>query len=183
MFDNRILYFLGDEEDTFICRFYTWTDKIDCINIDVPTQDVGCSMAQIKDSLVTYEGLLDDFSCLLEYLNKKKKLSDLTYIALHTSDMGDKSVEATNLYNMKFKGDVEYKPENIIWAVKQTSIVDDFNSVLGKYGMEIYELDFSDYVVFLVKKKYFIRTLRLKDYAHVPKEIIDFPIRMKIRKK
>lgn len=132
--------------------------------------------------IVPYKDMMNELSECIGYLSKEQDIRKIKYLTFHLSDMGDIAVKATKNYNKSHPYRKKYKSEDIIKAVGETSLVNDLNSIFNKYGIEIGKIECEEYIVFLVKRHFFLKNVQMEYETDIPKRIIDLPISVELKK-
>lgn len=130
---------------------------------------------------ISYNEMLTEFDECLEVLSEKQYIKKIRLFTFGLSDFGDIAVAATNNYNRCHPNDENYNSDDVLQAVSETSLINDFNEILCKYGIEVDNLECPEYIVFLVKKERFLMLTSLTGKSHVPEEVIDMPIDITLR--
>lgn len=133
----------------------------------------------------TYKKMLVEFSDCVEYVAHKGNIMSLKYIDFHLSSFGDIAVAATNYFNEADPDGNDYgrSGDNVLRAVQKTTLVDDFNKILSKYGLEVDRVESPECKVFVVERKVFLDITLVEDKKNIPKGIIDIPVELVLKKK
>ena len=131
--------------------------------------------------IVSYNEMLTELDECLRILSEKRDIKKLVSFTFGLSGLGDVAVSATNNYNRCHPNDDNYNSDDVLKAVSETSLINDFNEILCKYGVEVYKLECPEYIVFLVKKERFLMLSTLDKKSHVPERVIDMPIEITLR--
>lgn len=138
-----------------------------------------------KDTIIScyepdYKGFLKEMDlCLNTALNEKCSIN-LKHIAFRLVNCTDIAVVASNMFYEMGKKDMTH--QNILDALQKTSLKNDFDTILNKYGLHVANENCYE-EIYLVKKKDFLNNRNYPNKEEVPDSILDVEIGLNVQSK